>query len=1093
MVVTVGGGAALSKAGMGPWGFVLAGAVGSLLFPPGGQESPDPYKKLGLNTSNENTAVPVVYGTEKVGGNFYYMGGLDADSYKSGSGGGFGGKGGGGKRRGYKYYQSFGLALCQGEVDITRAWKDNDFLYYTDESSISVYRGTSDQSVNSSFDSLVDDASPMRHISHVFFDEYYLGKDTPNRGTYNFEVHHYPYNSNAGDWSRIFNYVSETTSYGGIPLKDWEGNIYLVAGQEIKVYNGEFELQRTIDTSDVLPSGLTGDEIDADIFYENGHPVIRIVYIDGGVVGDVKAVDFDANRNNLLERYYRDMTDYGAVISGSYTKCKVCNNSNYAFVVASGGGVGNADLYKFNVTSLSNSLATYDIGSSIGVNGIYDIDADENYIILLGQDGTQDRAWTLDFTASEQDEWSDIGSDRNVTCLYGEEGFLTWRQSTVHSYGYDTSDGSISERDSNDLDLSGYWDSESNELASTRTNGIFCAPDGTLIISGDGTDTAAMMLIMDANPAQVLYDMIVTKGGYTASNVDTTSLQTLSSKCVSDRTGISGVCLQRKELGQYIRDICNTIHCIEYPGDNYEFAFKAPDSSDTASTTISYSDIVSAEGEGAYDGSRMTTLLKSKDIAANRINVYYTDRLSNYKRNASFQLDNFLEQEELGEIVETEMNNNWFSNKSVAGRMGRNLFVLEQYDTDIKSMLVTGKHITLSIGDLITLPDSTTGRIISIDEPAFDTSATLQITFRVESDYLTELTDLDFEGHDYESIVVGSPSPVRPVVFEEDAILNNDTYTLGITCISEDADTVSADIYVSEDGTDYTFLKEISRFPNVADFASSCTATDKHLTVNTDAYSGTLSTKTATEQLNNYSYSLAGTLQTDQCDLANLEFLAYREVEADGDDLKLRNCHRGRDYTIGQAHTTDDVLISVGKKAYVRYQPSSVEIGKTIYIKMVGVNIKGEEENFSDVSAYTYTIKGYTRKATHVAGLELVESSTGLGSRVKTTESDVVVQWDDTNRVGGMNRTAFSEWVYGGYIAGDVDNYDVIIYDSDGTTEITTHSDIGDVNTYTYTDTQNATDFGGTASDHFWIGVVPTNPRGDVSNVAIMKQEVYRV
>jgi len=204
-----------------------------------------------------------------------------------------------------------------------------------------------------------------------------------------------------------------------------------------------------------------------------------------------------------------------------------------------------------------------------------------------------------------------------------------------------------------------------------------------------------------------------------------------------------------------------------------------------------------------------------------------------------------------------------------------------------------------------------------------------------------------------------------------------------------------------------------------------------------------------------------------------------------GSDLELDHCYRGKHYTIPSEQTTDAkvFLVGIDKFKPVRDYPEQY-VGKTIQIKMLGFNTKGQIQDIDEVAEFEYVIKGYTIKATHVAALEIKSGGAGLGGidTVDTSGSNnVTVQWKDTARNGGISRTAFGQWKWNEFIPGDGDSYDVLIYDSTKTL-VETHFDIGDVNEYTYTGAQNNTDFGGVETD-FYIGIRPTNPRGFVPMV----------
>jgi hypothetical protein len=225
-----------------------------------------------------------------------------------------------------------------------------------------------------------------------------------------------------------------------------------------------------------------------------------------------------------------------------------------------------------------------------------------------------------------------------------------------------------------------------------------------------------------------------------------------------------------------------------------------------------------------------------------------------------------------------------------------------------------------------------------------------------------------------------------------------------------------------------------------------------------------------------------------------LEFMTYREAEISGSDLILKHCVRGKDYTHIKTHDADDFILHVGSpNDYFRYQPPPNYRGKKIYIKCIPGNAEGDIPlGLADVTGYEYTIQGYGAKATHTAMLEIEQGGIGLGNIVRTTDSDVKVIWEKTNRLSGMKAQTLGEWEWHGFVEGDVDDYDIIIFQSDGVTIQASHLGIGLVTSYTYTNTQNSTDFGGSPSDHFWIGVRPVI-RGVGYVPDMEKQEVIRI
>ena len=94
-----------------------------------------------------------------------------------------------------------------------------------------------------------------------------------------------------------------------------------------------------------------------------------------------------------------------------------------------------------------------------------------------------------------------------------------------------------------------------------------------------------------------------------------------------------------------------------------------------------------------------------------------------------------------------------------------------------------------------------------------------------------------------------------------------------------------------------------------------------------------------------------------------------------------------------------------------------------------------------------------------------------------------------------MGESALDAWEWQGWKAGDVDDYDIIIYQSDGVTVQAEHLGEGLVDNYTYTNAQNITDFGGGGTNDYWVGVRPVVTGVGVGRdgFEIIKQHVERV
>jgi len=255
---------------------------------------------------------------------------------------------------------------------------------------------------------------------------------------------------------------------------------------------------------------------------------------------------------------------------------------------------------------------------------------------------------------------------------------------------------------------------------------------------------------------------------------------------------------------------------------------------------------------------------------------------------------------------------------------------------------------------------------------------------------------------------------------------------------------------------------------------------DKEIEIDTGDYPDAFAGFTLEEQRNDRSFSVIGELQVADCELTNFEFVSYREISTSGDIVTLKNCARGKYYTIPKAHTTDEVLLTLEPLRYLSYEYTDNMVGKKIYIKCVSLNYRGDEQDFDESPVYEYTLKGLTKKATHTAGLELEEGGIKLGSIETTTLADPKIIWIDTNSMGGICRAGFNEWLLTGvFIEDNIIGNNILVYDKTLVLKAT-HS-IGDVFEYTYLIADRITDLGG--DTEFWLGVQPKNEFGSVDDV----------
>jgi len=1130
-------GKALAKTGLtlglgaafGAPGYIIGGVLGTVLFPPEAPEPPDPYSELNLNTSSERVPVPLTYGVAKSKGNFMFKGTLRSKAVKSG------GKGTGGEvTTGYKYWTDAAIGICKGIVDVTRMWKNDNIFVHENSAAVTVHRGTPEQTIDPDWDALADNVVPLKNLAYTFYNNFYLGKDNNSFPTISHETHRFPWTTTMEEVSPyVYNRVNEN-DYGGVIKKDKYDETIVANHQEVKVFDNDWQLKRTIDISalNITDNGPGAQqEWDMCISYLNGTTYLNFFVIHTGTTK--QAIDVYRFAKGITEvriddpSVVRPNTTKRRLVDDEFINDLFADSNSQYIMLAYRGGTSPYWIQKLAVGNPFVSVARYDVTlahGSMASPDAWTINEDfcfwmnpNNILTIFDFNGVM-----KDYKTSAFNGW---GNSMRIEALYGGPhviavafGVPTVGTSPYRDWlsfvTYDRLTALFETSAVDYLELNAdWWDGDESPFREGQMTNISLeeGPDGTILISGKNYfsgDSATLQLIVDANPANIIYDLFQQARGFDITRVNTDALELVGKRAFDNRIGMSFSLIAKKNVGAVVRDVLGHLQGQVFRDNTGKFSFYMPSEDDVPVATVTLADVAAIQNGGAPDMAIIQTTNKDIGLCPNWFNVSYINRLNGYKQDATWQLNDMLAIDQDAEAVEEDLQYQMFSNPAVIAKLAWKGWKIGRLQNQMHEILLNGRWLWLQIGDVITLniPEedlvNRRVRIFSIDDPALDTGAAVKLTFQMDDDYLTSFEEIAYEPSLADDVSVGPPLEVQPIIWEEDARYNNDTYRIGITAIRQNSDTAWCDMYISLDAPDdFVFIGRMSQFANVGDLVNLIDDNDRTIVVNTDRYEGsTFVTYTRTNQRNNLSYCLIGTL-TDNLGLNELEFMTYRESEVSGSDLVLKNCVRGKDYTLGKDHDpADGVLVlhvgmsydTIGEEEGL----NSMMVGKKVYMKLVPGNVRGETLSLDQVDYFEYEIQGYTRKATHTDRLEINDSVRGgLGRRTKTTDLDVEVVWEYTNRNDGMGKATLDAWEWHGWQPGDVDDYDVIVYQSDGVTVQAEHLGIGLVDNYTYTDAINAADFGGVASNDFWLGIRPVvTGRGPGRGVFdIRKQRVIRV
>jgi len=1085
-------------AAFGAPGYIIGGVLGTILFPPEGPEAPDPYTDLFLNTSNEFIPVPLLYGINKTPGNFIYMGSLRSQKIEEG------GKGGQKTVVGHKYWGNWAIGVGKGTLDTTRMWKANDLFVHEGNTSVEIHRGTPEQTVDPDWDGFVDQAVPLRNFAYEMYVDHYLGKDNKTPPPLYRETHKFPFTDDLDTSPYVYNKVREDLTDGGVILRDKWDFTYIIdieTDEEMNVYNPDGSLARTVDLSPLLIT----DEWDATLTYNNGRAWINLYYIKPGTVSKDRIVvtrwvsslpniGLSASSKNIFT---------GTLVDNQFaSNLNVTSNEDFIFVGATWQGTG--QVFKTASGAPSSILATIDINSQ----STSPDDMACNYEHFFVIDGATIYMYDLDGVYKDSEATGFGGTQHSIVCLYGGPHIIAYQfgddlggsvwEDRIFFASYDRSTELFITQSVPDLITDGYWASDSTPFreASIVKSSLYEGPDGTVLISAEQGGVAySMILLVDANPAQVIYDALVNVRLLPVARITLADLETYGERCVANRIGIFMALAKKKSSGALIKNILGHCGGQVYRDGAGAFSFYLPLSTDASEGSITEADVLASKNGGSFNFEIINTSLKDIEICPNRLNVRYTNRLNGYKRDATAQIDDMLSIAEDGDIVDEDVHLNMFSNEAIVQSLGWRAWKNGRLNNKMHQIDLDGRWLWVRPGMVFTLDMPTKGfngdrvRVFSVDDPALDSDAFITVSFQMDDSYLNSFERIDFQGSQSASTSIMPPGDVIPIVWEEDALQNGGTPSLGITLLRDTDDTASVDIFISEDTDDnYVYFDSVDSFGDLADIASALAEGDTEATVNTDPYpDSTFAAFTLTNQRNNFSRCLIGTQVTDEAQLDDFEVLSYRDVRTSGADLILEDLARGKDYTLPIAHATSEICVLVGR-SYARKIITPENVGKTWYIKCVPTNAAGlQVDDLTSVTAYEYIIKGYAVKGTHVSGLELYQNGAGLGNLQTVDANDVVVQFAESYRLGGWARGASSQYRFGTFDPGDVTHYDALIYNSGGTL-IATHLSIttaavGERLQYSYTAVQNAIDFG-VLTKSLFIGIRANTPLGSVGEEA---------
>ncbi len=1092
---------------LGAAGYILGGILGGVLFPPDAPEAPDPYTDLGTNASGSNTRIAYSAGINKIAGTHIYKGDLRVEAIQDNAGSKALGQT---VVTGYNYWGNYliGIVGTDGSpVSFSRFWEnDNQIIWETDET-ITTHTGSSAQTVDSDFDSAVDNAVPYRNLAYVSYWDHYLGENNNHTPPTFHETHRIPWSANVVDGgegtSAIVVTPKDEIAYGGRCAVDKYEDTIIMHNNELKCYDRNAEL---LFTTNITALGIPANTWYGMVLtYASTGTVINMFYLTAG--NDLKLSTIPKTKSGTVSRSLSTTTLKSGATDQLAMDC--CVNEDYIFV--SYVTVGTVPhILKLNWAG--TELADYNVSGDVGNVKLDGLTASDEF--LFADERAANKIHSFSFTGSLIDTKAAQAS-RLLTWIPGSRNIAVLAEVGANTemdiYSYDSTGNFLAadpaDQNINDLDWVTAWPFD---LSGAPDFFNFCAaPDGRLVLSewdSGAAVNATYSMSYDANPAHIIYDTFVVFKGIDSTLIALDKLKDFGDACVANNIGMSFKLLGRRSLGAILRDILGHINGKIRINASGKLEVLLPLSTDSSVGTIQIDDIAMKINNGREDLTIIKTSQKDIAEAPNRLNVTYTNRFNDYKADATFPIDDMLAQDLDGEITDADLPLPFFTNPKTAKKCAWRDYKINRYANDLHVCVLRPEWLFLMPSDIVTVNLTDYGysskrmRVFSKHSAPLDGAnpANTLVTLAPADTWIEQFDDIEYSGSLSSSTSPNPPNDLVPIVWEESAEQNGGELRFGITAVRQDSDTIFADIYISlDDETNYTYVDKLTSFANVGDVASAVDDFEKEITVNSDDYSGsTFSAYTVGDQRNELSLCIAGEQTASVASLSTFEMFSYRGTTVSGSDLILENVARGKGYTIKRtAHSTDAIVCHVGRSYFKKKVPFTW-IGKTFYIKLVAGNNRGQKQIISDVSGYSYEVKGNGIKSTHVSGFCGQEGGVALGSRMIFDTNSITMQWKQiSNKDGWGIRGSSDQYVYGTFDASDTTGYDLLVYANDGgdlgaltaTHLEIAYTDTNDLLTFEYTSAQNTTDFGGLTKD-FWLGLRPRNTKGVNSDFVVTRR-----
>ena len=481
--------------------------------------------------------------------------------------------------------------------------------------------------------------------------------------------------------------------------------------------------------------------------------------------------------------------------------------------------------------------------------------------------------------------------------------------------------------------------------------------------------------IHDANPADVIEDLITNPRYGAAPNLNMADLSEFRTYCAATNLLISPAMTEQREAFEIINEIVEAVNCAVVPSPDGLKIRSYGDSVVSGNGVTFVPDlepVYHLTDDDFLGEDQPVRVRRSRDTDAyNHCQIEYVNRFNQYNTETVEAKDQ-ANIEMFGLRTQDPVKHDFFCEPKIARHavqllLQRKLYVRNEYEFELG-----WKYCRLEPMDIVTITDESLGlnqfpvRITRVEE---DEEGVLSIT--AEELAVGSRSAVEYDLQSSNGYQGGNEEPGNvnaPVIFEPPLDLTDGKNQIWVAA-SGGSNWGGCNVWASLDNTTYGMIGTIYGSARYGALVSAIDTDDTSMQI----------------QLNTSSQIFGGTLEDAEVDATLCkvgdEYINYIDATLDGSGrYTLSGMLRGR-FDDVSSHNAGESFVRIDR-AIFEYDFNSNMVGKQIYLKFTSFNgLEQKEETLDEVTAYSYTING--GRPAGVKGLSLQSAFIGTSFKVQ--------------------------------------------------------------------------------------------------------------